>query len=108
MSEAEQRVGVLGGSFDPIHLGHLIMAESVREALSLDTVHFVPAREQPLKQGRHVTSAEQRVAMVELAISGNPYFAVSRVEVDRLGASYTVDTLRLLRAEWGKTERTTM
>lgn len=101
MSDIGERIGVLGGSFDPIHLGHLIMAESVRDALSLDRVLFVPAREQPLKQGRHVTPAEQRVAMVELAISGNPHFTLSRVEVDRPGPSFTVDTLRLLGAEGG-------
>ena len=102
MTDRLQRIGVLGGSFDPIHLAHLLMAESAREALGLDMVLFVPVREQPLKQGRPVTPAAHRVAMVELAIGGNPHFALSRVDVDRPGPSYTVDTLRALREEWGK------
>src|SRR6188474_2186761 len=89
----------MGGSFDPPHMAHLIMAESVREALGLDVVLFIPAREQPLKQGRKATPAAQRVAMVELAIAGNPNFALSRVDVDREGPSYTVDTLWLIREE---------
>lgn len=95
----EQRVGLMGGSFDPPHMAHLIVAESVWEALGLDVVLFIPAREQPLKQGRAATPAEQRVAMVELAIAGNPNYALSRVDVDREGPSYTVDTLRLIREE---------
>jgi len=98
----ERRVGLMGGSFDPPHMAHLIMAESVREALGLDTVLFIPAREQPLKQGRKATHVAQRVAMVELAIAGNPHFALSRVDVDREGPSYTVDTLRLVREEMGE------
>src|SRR3954453_3549038 len=95
-----RRLGILGGSFDPIHIAHLVTDEIVREALSLDLVLFLPAGEQPLKQGRPVTPAEHRVAMVELAISGNPAFALSRADVDRSGPSYTVDTLRELGAEW--------
>lgn len=101
-------MGVLGGSFDPIHMAHLIMAESVREALALDIVLFVPVAEQPLKQGRGVTPAEQRVAMVLLAIAGNPYFALSRVDVDRPGPSYTVDTLLRLRDGLGQRDETEM
>ncbi len=96
-----RRIGVLGGSFDPIHVAHLLMAESVREALALDLVLFVPVAEQPLKRGKPVTPAEHRVAMVELAIEGNPHFALSRVDVDRTGPSYTIDTLGRLREEWG-------
>jgi nicotinate-nucleotide adenylyltransferase len=95
----------MGGSFDPIHIAHLIMAESVREALALNTVFFVPVAEQPLKQGRGATPAEHRVAMVELAIAGNPYFALSRVDVDRAGPSYTVDTLRRLRQELEQSDK---
>ncbi len=105
MSGEGRRIGVLGGSFDPIHMAHLIMAESAREALSLDKVLFIPVREQPLKQGRQVTPTEHRTAMVELAIEGNPYFALSRVDVDRPGPSYTVDTLRQLRQELGDAEK---
>jgi nicotinate-nucleotide adenylyltransferase len=81
------------------------MAESAREALSLDTVLFVPVREQPLKQGRQVSPVEHRIAMVELAIEGNPHFALSRVDVDRPGPSYTVDTLRQLREQLGEAEK---
>lgn len=95
------RLGVLGGSFDPVHMAHLLVAETVREALSLDLVLFVPAGAQPLKQGRPVTPAEHRIKMLELALSDNPYFDISRVDVDRQGPSYTVDTVRQLRAEWG-------
>jgi nicotinate-nucleotide adenylyltransferase len=91
----------MGGSFDPIHVAHLIVAETGREALGLDLVLFVPAGVQPLKQGRIVTPAEHRLAMVELAIRDNPNFALSRADVDRSGPSYTADTLRLLREEWG-------
>ena len=99
-SESLSRVGVLGGSFDPIHLGHLIMAEAAREVLSLDLLLFVPTAVQPLKQEHAAAAPEHRVAMVELAIEGNPYFSLSRVDVDRPGPSYTVDMLRLLRQEY--------
>jgi nicotinate-nucleotide adenylyltransferase len=80
------------------------MAETVRESLALDVVLFVPTRIQPLKVGTPVTSAEHRVAMVERAIMGNPHFALSRVEVDRAGPSYTADTLELLRAELDRSD----
>src|SRR5205085_7347876 len=102
------RLGVLGGSFDPIHLAHLIVAETVRETLSLDLVLVVPVAEQPLKRGRPVTPAEHRVAMVELARAGNPQFALSRVDVGRPGPSYTVDTLQLLREELGGPDKAAM
>ena len=95
------RLGILGGSFDPVHMAHLIIAESVREALDLDLVLFLPASHQPLKEGRPVTPIEHRVAMVELAIANNPHFALSRVDGDRPGPSYTVDTLRILADQWG-------
>lgn len=98
---AIKRLGIMGGSFDPVHLAHLLVAEEVREALALELVLFVPTAVQPLKQGQPVTSAEHRTAMLELAISGNPAFALSHVEVDRAGPSYTVDTVRQLCAEWG-------
>jgi nicotinate-nucleotide adenylyltransferase len=98
-------IGIIGGSFDPIHIAHLIMAETVREALSLDFVLFLPTGTQPLKQGRRATSAHHRLTMVELAISGNPAFALSRVDVDRPGPSYTADSLARLRAELGPPDR---
>jgi nicotinate-nucleotide adenylyltransferase len=101
MKQSVSRLGVLGGSFDPVHIAHLLMAETVREALSLDLVLFVPAGVQPLKQARPVTPAEHRVKMLELALRGNHHFGISHVDVDREGPSYTVDTLRQLREKWG-------
>jgi nicotinate-nucleotide adenylyltransferase len=99
-----RRLGVMGGSFDPVHMAHLIMAETARESLRLDLVLFLPTGLQPLKRGRPATPAEHRVAMVELAIQDNPGFALSRLDVDRAGPSYTVDTLGSLRQEWGGPE----
>jgi len=91
-------VGLFGGSFDPIHHGHLIVAGAVAEALGLDELRFMPANEQPLKARGHGASAADRTAMLELAIAGAAGFSLERAEVDRPGPSYTVDTLRLLRA----------
>ena len=91
-------VGLFGGSFDPIHHGHLIVAGAVAESLGLDALRFMPANEQPLKAGGHGASAADRTAMLELAIAGEAGFALERAEVERPGPSYTVDTLRLLRA----------
>ncbi len=97
-------IGLFGGSFDPIHHGHLLVAQAVLEALGLDEVRFVPAREQPFKRGRHAAPAEQRARMVALAIAGEPRFRLDRAELDRPGPSYTVDTLRALHAaEPGRT-----
>lgn len=96
---ADRRVGILGGTFDPIHYGHLVIAEEVCEALSLDRVLFVPAAVPPHKIGLSITPAEHRAAMVELAIAGNPGFAVSRIELEREGPSYTADTLETLAGE---------
>jgi nicotinate-nucleotide adenylyltransferase len=92
-------VGILGGTFDPIHHGHLGIAEEAREALGLERVLLVPASSPPHKPGRPVTAAEHRLAMVELAIADNPAFAASRIEVERGGASYSLDTLEALRSE---------
>lgn len=91
-------VGLFGGSFDPIHHGHLIVARIAAETLGLDQVRFMPALAQPLKGGRHGADAAQRAAMVELAISGEAGFALEPIELGREGLSYTVDTLRALRA----------
>lgn len=90
------RIGVLGGTFDPIHHGHLALGEAAHELLQLDTTLFVPAARPPHKEGERVTDPEIRCAMVELAIAGNPAFALSRIELDRPGLSYTIDTLRAL------------
>ncbi|MES2209938.1 MAG: nicotinate-nucleotide adenylyltransferase [Chloroflexota bacterium] len=88
--------GVMGGTFDPIHLGHLAVAEEAREALGLETILFVPAGLPPHKLEGAAASAEDRVTMVRLAIAGNPAFELSRVDVDRPGPSYTADTIALL------------
>ena len=95
------RIGVFGGTFDPIHIGHLVSAEEVRVKLSLEHVVFVPAGLPPHKLDHVMSPVEQRLAMVELAIASNPHFAVSRVDIDRFGPCYTVDTIELLRDEWG-------
>jgi nicotinate-nucleotide adenylyltransferase len=91
-------IGLFGGSFDPVHHGHLIVAQVAREALKLDSIRFIPAREQPFKRGRHRSSVEHRAAMLDLAIAGSPGFELERLELDRPGPSYTVNTLRELRA----------
>jgi nicotinate-nucleotide adenylyltransferase len=83
----------MGGTFDPIHVGHLAIAEEARDALRLERILFVPAGRPPHKPEGSVTRAEDRVAMVELAIADNPAFELSRLEVDRPGASYTADTV---------------
>jgi nicotinate-nucleotide adenylyltransferase len=95
------RVGLFGGTFDPIHLGHLIKAEEAREALSLDEVWFVPAGQPWLKTDRPVSEARHRLAMVELAVGPNPYFRISDMEVERPGPSYTLDTLLEMRRQLG-------
>ena len=96
---ADRRVGILGGTFDPIHYGHLLIAEQVREALGLDRVLFIPAAMPPHKLGLEITAPADRAAMVELAIAGNASFAICRIELDRSGPSYTVDTLETLANE---------
>ena len=90
-------IGLFGGSFDPVHHGHLIVAQVAAEKLRLEAVRFVPAREQPFKVGRHRTSPEHRSAMLSLAVAGMPGFSVEASELLRPGPSYTVDTLRHLR-----------
>ncbi|HKU61870.1 MAG TPA: nicotinate-nucleotide adenylyltransferase [Gemmatimonadales bacterium] len=90
-------IGLLGGSFDPVHHGHLIVGQVAREALGLEALRFVPARQQPFKGGRHGASAEQRTAMLALALRNVDGLGVERAELERPGPSYTVDTLRELR-----------
>jgi len=94
------RLGVLGGTFDPPHYGHLALAEAARVQLRLDRVLFVLAGQPPHKPGRPITPAHHRVAMVEAAIADNPAFALSRVDLDRPGPHYTVEMLALLRQEY--------
>lgn len=90
------RIGIYGGSFNPVHLGHLIAAECCREQARLDQVLFMPAATPPHKQGQLLADAADRVAMLTLAVGGHEAFAVSTIEVDRGGMSYTVDTLAVL------------
>lgn len=93
------RLGIMGGTFDPPHLGHLACAEEALEAFGLDAVLFVPTGRPAFKQDRLVTAGEVRLAMVAAAVAGNPAFAVSALEVERPGITYAVDTLRELREE---------
>ena len=94
------RLGIMGGTFDPIHNGHLVTAEQACNDLGLDVVVFVPAGSPAFKQDRRVSTPEDRHAMTLLATADNPRFLVSRVEVDRPGITYTVDTLELLRSHY--------
>jgi len=98
------RIGLLGGSFDPPHTGHLLAASDAFEALALERLVFVPASTQPLKAGRASASPEQRLAMARLLVAGDPRFDVDSIEVDRGGLSYTVDTLTTLAARWPSAE----
>ena len=94
------RLGIMGGTFDPIHIGHLACAEQAREAYSLDGVVFVPAGNPVFKRDRAVTPADLRLEMCRIATASNPAFDVSPVEIDRGGDTYTVDTLRQMRAHY--------
>jgi nicotinate-nucleotide adenylyltransferase len=94
-------IGVLGGTFDPPHIGHLIVAEEARERLGLEQVLLVPVGQPPHKPDREISPPEHRAAMVGQAIAGNPHLALSRVDLDRSGPCYSVDTVRLLREAMG-------
>ena len=98
------RLAIFGGSFDPPHVGHLLAAEDAVDQLSLDRVLLVPTATQPLKVGRAVATAEQRLAMTRLLVDGDPRFEVSAVEVDRSGLSFTVDTLTHFAAAYPAAE----
>ncbi len=94
-------IGVLGGTFDPVHIGHLVVAEEARIKLGLSEVFFVPAGQPWLKLDRNITAAVHRVEMVRCAIADNPHFKLCTLEVERPGPSYTVDTLTMLRKQLG-------
>lgn len=97
-----KRLGLMGGTFDPIHQGHLVTAEAVRTGFNLDKVIFVPSGQPPHKADRKVTPKERRFLMTELATVTNPYFEVSRVELDRTGFSYSADTVGFFRGQMDK------
>lgn len=92
--ERRPRVGVMGGTFDPVHHGHLVAASEVASLLDLDEVVFVPTGDPWQKHGQSVSAAEHRYLMTVIATASNPHFTVSRVDIDRPGATYTIDTLR--------------
>ncbi len=94
------RIGVFGGSFDPVHIGHLLIAESAAESLSLDQVRFVPVGQHPVKIDADAVSPRHRLAMLDLAVAGNSRFWADATEIDRGGVSYTVDTLAVLRDQF--------
>lgn len=93
------KTGILGGTFNPVHMGHLILAENARDQLQLDRVLFIPSGVSYLKDQSEIVPAADRIAMVRLAIDGNPFFELSTLETDKPGNSYTCETLRELHEE---------
>lgn len=93
------RIGILGGTFDPIHIGHLILAEEARDQLGLSVVYLTPAGDPPHKRDRRLAPVEDRLQMIERAIVGNPALRASRVDADRPGPHYTLDMVRIFQAQ---------
>ena len=91
------KIGLFGGTFDPIHVGHLILAEQVREVFELNKVIFIPSSSPPHKNAKDITPASLRLKMVELAIQGNDFFEISTIELDRSNPSYSIDTVKEFR-----------
>ncbi len=98
------KIGILGGTFNPIHYGHLILGEQVSGQLGLDRVVFIPAYIPPHKSNKGVISAKHRLKMIELAVRENAHFKVSDIEIRRQGKSYTVDTLRAIKKQYPKAD----
>jgi nicotinate-nucleotide adenylyltransferase len=96
----ERKIGILGGTFDPIHMGHLVLAEQVREELKLDRVIFIPCFSPPHKTPHQQSPAKNRFEMTKLAIEGNSFFSISDAELKRGGLSYTIDTLREFKNQY--------
>ncbi|QIB26650.1 nicotinate-nucleotide adenylyltransferase [Caloranaerobacter azorensis] len=92
-----KRIGIMGGTFDPIHIGHLVIAEEIRNEFKLDKIIFIPAGNPPHKDNKKITPAKHRYIMTLLATISNPYFEVSAIEVERKGVTYTIDTIKTLR-----------
>ena len=99
-----QRIGILGGTFDPPHVGHLILAEYSAEALELDHLFIAPAADPPHKQGEIKTPVQHRLAMLECAISDNERFSLSRIDIDRPGPHYSLDTIRIVSEQFPDAE----
>lgn len=95
-----KRIGILGGTFDPPQMGHLILAEYSRETLHMDHILFVPVADHPVKQGKMRLPVRHRLAMLERAIQGNETFSISRVDIDREGPHYSADTVRIIQGQY--------
>ncbi|MEI6831459.1 MAG: nicotinate-nucleotide adenylyltransferase [Candidatus Omnitrophota bacterium] len=98
------KIGILGGTFNPVHIGHLILAEEVREKLGLDKIIFVPTALPPHKDNLNIASAADRLKMLKLAVASNKFFMVSDIEIKRQGRSYTIDTLKEFKARYAHDE----
>lgn len=99
----KKRIGLMGGTFDPVHHGHLVAAEEARYQFGMEKVIFIPASQPPHKSGSDISAPEQRLEMTKIAISSNPNFIVSDIEIKREGLSYTIDTIRAIKkanTEW--------
>lgn len=105
MQQKPKKIGISGGTFDPVHYGHLIIAEEVKEQFELDKVIFVPSGMPPHKDNLKVSNAEHRFEMVQKAIENNPFFDASRIEIDREGYTFTIDTLKLMYELYGRNVR---
>ena len=99
-----RKIGILGGTFDPIHVGHLVLAEQVRKKFQLERVIFIPSASPPHKTEQELSLAIHRFEMTKLALEGNPFFSVSDIELKREGLSYTVETLRKLKELYKNSE----
>ena len=99
-----QRIGILGGTFDPPQMGHLILAEYSRETLHMDHILFVPVADHPVKRGEMRLPIKHRLAMLQLAICDNPHFSISRVDIDREGPHYSADTVNIIREQFPEAE----
>lgn len=98
-----RKIGILGGTFDPPHYGHLLIAEEVYQALGLDEVWFIPSYEPPHKE-KATSDVDGRLAMLEAAIESNPHFSINKIEVNRTGKSYTIDTINELKQQYPNTD----
>lgn len=95
-----KKIGIYGGTFDPIHMGHLMVAEAARQDCSLEEILFIPSASPPHKKDKYIVNPAYRLEMVQLALEDNPFFKISYVEMERQGINYTVDTLRTLRQDY--------